>query len=65
MKESNIYRSFDFDFGGYSMWIATVYLNENITMFEYDPEEEAKEAFEKIQGCKIITQIVYFNDNLL
>jgi len=47
------------------MWITTVYLNENITMFEYDSEEEAKEAFEKILGCKIITQIVYFNDNLL
>jgi ArsR family metal-binding transcriptional regulator len=45
------------------MWIINIYLDEEITMFEYDSEEEAREAFENIHGCKIISQIVYFNDS--
>jgi hypothetical protein len=32
-------------------------------MLEFDTQEEAKEAFENIQGCKILSEIVYFNDN--
>lgn len=31
-------------------------------MFEFDTEKEAKEAFKKMQGCKILTEIIYFND---
>ena len=45
------------------MWIINVYLNENITMFEYDTEEEAREALDNIHGSKIISEIVYFNDS--
>jgi hypothetical protein len=45
------------------MWIINVYLNEDITMFEYDTEKEAREAFDSIHGCKIISEIVYFNDS--
>lgn len=44
------------------MWIINVYLNEDITIFEYDTEEEAREAFKNIHGCKIISEIIYFND---
>ncbi len=44
------------------MWIITVYSNQTIKMFEFDTKEEAREAFKNIHGCKIISEIVYFND---
>jgi ArsR family metal-binding transcriptional regulator len=47
---------------GIVMWVITVYLNKKITMFEFDTEEEAREAFKSINCYKIISEIVYFND---
>lgn len=45
------------------MWIITVYSNENnISMYEFNTEEEAREVFRNIQGCKILSEIVYYND---
>ncbi|WP_169729584.1 hypothetical protein [Ectobacillus panaciterrae] len=44
------------------MWVITVYSKENTTMFEFEKEEEAREAFGKMQGCKILSEVVYFND---
>lgn len=44
------------------MWIITVYSKENTTMFEFDTEKEAREAFENIRGCKILSEVIYFND---
>jgi hypothetical protein len=44
------------------MWVITLYSKDNITMFEFDTEEEGREAFENIQGCKILSEILYFND---
>ncbi|HWO95030.1 MAG TPA: hypothetical protein VNM45_01495 [Bacillus sp. (in: firmicutes)] len=44
------------------MWVITVYSKENTKMFEFETEAEAREAFSKIQGCKILSEIVYFND---
>ncbi|WP_280637264.1 hypothetical protein [Alkalihalobacillus sp. BA299] len=42
------------------MWIITVYSNlNNITMFEFDSEKEAREAFGGIQGCKILSEVVH------
>ena len=46
------------------MWVITLYLKGTIKMFEFDKEEEAKDAFKNIQGTKILSQIVYFNDLL-
>lgn len=44
------------------MWIITVYLKGNETaMFEYDSEKEAKEAFNKMNGCKILTEVINFH----
>ncbi|WP_191991881.1 hypothetical protein [Bacillus aerolatus] len=42
------------------MWVITVHSKNNVKMFEFDTEGEAKRAFEKIQGYKILTEIVYF-----
>ncbi|MFE4708679.1 hypothetical protein [Peribacillus simplex] len=44
------------------MWIITLYSNSNIIMFEFDTQEEARGAFENIEGCKILSEIVYYTD---
>lgn len=45
------------------MWIITVYSKgNNISMFEFDSEKEAKEAFKNVSGCKILSEVIYFND---
>ncbi|WP_408006965.1 hypothetical protein ACJROX_20030 [Pseudalkalibacillus sp. A8] len=41
------------------MWIITVHLNNNIKMFEFDTEKEATAAFKRIQGHKILTEVIY------
>jgi hypothetical protein len=51
--------------GGFFMWVITLYSEENTTMFEFDTEKEAREAFKNIRGCKILSEIVYFNDHCL
>lgn len=40
------------------MWIITVFSKQNVKMFEFDTEEEAREAFKSINSYKIITEIV-------
>lgn len=45
------------------MWVIIVYSKESTTMFEFRTKTEAKEAFENIQGCKILSEVVYFNDH--
>jgi hypothetical protein len=31
-------------------------------MYEFNTEKEARDAFENIQGFKILSEIIYFND---
>jgi hypothetical protein len=47
------------------MWIITVHFKKNTKMFEFDTEKEAKSTFERMQGCKVLTQVIYFNDEYL
>ncbi|MFP5114084.1 hypothetical protein ACSU64_17110 [Bacillaceae bacterium C204] len=44
------------------MWIITRFLNSNISLFEFETEEEAKDALKNMKGCKILSEVVYFND---
>ncbi|MEH7503435.1 hypothetical protein V7152_15730 [Neobacillus drentensis] len=44
------------------MWIITRYLDSNISMFEFETEDEAREALKYMKGCKILSEVVYFND---
>lgn len=44
------------------MWIITAHLKNSIKMFEFETEKEAKEVYERIKGCKILTEVIYFND---
>lgn len=48
------------------MWIITAYSKENnIKMFEFNTEKEAREAFGNIQGYKILSEVIYLNDHSL
>jgi len=47
------------------MWVITVHSKSSLKIFEFDTQKEAKEAFERIQGHKILTQVIYFNDSCL
>lgn len=44
------------------MWVITSYMKNEIKMFEFDTEAEAKEAFSKVKGSKYLSQIIYYND---
>ena len=45
------------------MWIITVYSKkQRIIMYEFNSEKEAREEFENLQGYKILSEIIYFND---
>ena len=51
---------------GIPMWNITVYSKGKfITMYEFNTEREAKEAFKNISGHKILSEIIYFNDQFL
>ena len=47
------------------MWVITVHSKNHIQMFEFDNQKEAKEALETIQDYKILTEVIYFNDESL
>jgi hypothetical protein len=47
------------------MWIITVHSKYTIKMFEFDTEQEAKSTFERMQGCKFLTEVIYFHDDCL
>ncbi|ADE68088.1 hypothetical protein ACFX4Y_13355 [Priestia sp. YIM B13446] len=47
------------------MWIITVYSkNQSPTMFEFESEVEAKKTFQEIKGCKILSEVIYYNDRV-
>jgi len=47
------------------MWVITVYADDRIKMFEFDDEKEAKESIKKIKGSKILSHVIYFNDQFI
>lgn len=44
------------------MWVLTLYLQDSIQMFEFDNKDEAREKYNKIDGCKILSQVIYYTD---
>jgi hypothetical protein len=62
IKKENYY----FIGGAYfTMWIITVYSkNQSPTMFEFESEVEAKKTFQEIKGCKILSEVIYYNDRV-
>jgi hypothetical protein len=51
--------------GGVKVWVITVHGKESFRMYEFESEREAKELFDTVQGCKILSQVIYFNDPIL
>lgn len=47
------------------MWVITVHSENDVKLFEFESETEARGAFEQIPGYKILTELVYFNDRCL
>ncbi|WP_142999148.1 restriction endonuclease subunit S [Peribacillus simplex] len=47
------------------MWIITIHSKNGFKMFEFYTEKEAKEKFEVIEGCKILSEVIYLNDKQL
>ena len=43
------------------MWVITVYQKDKTTMFEFDNENEAREAYKSIPGCKILTEVINYH----
>lgn len=44
------------------MWVITVHSKNTIRMFEFETERAAREALQEINGCKILSEVIYFND---
>jgi hypothetical protein len=44
------------------MWILTLYLQDRIKMFEYDNKDEARVEYDRADGCKILSEIIYYTD---
>lgn len=44
------------------MWVLTVYAGKEMKMFEFETEMQAREAFAKTNGCKVLSEVVYYND---
>jgi hypothetical protein len=44
------------------MWAITLFLKDTTKFFEFKTEKEAKEYFKKLEGYKILSEIVYSND---
>ncbi|WP_342048717.1 hypothetical protein [Bacillus sp. OTU530] len=41
------------------MWVITVFINkDDIKMYEFETEKEAREAYRHIQGYKLLTEMV-------
>lgn len=45
------------------MWVITCYEGSNISMYEYETETEAREACKSMKCCKVLSEIVYYNDS--
>ncbi|MCM3411836.1 hypothetical protein [Metabacillus litoralis] len=40
------------------MWVMTVHSKSNTKIFEFETEDEVLEAYKRIQGYKIITEVI-------
>lgn len=44
------------------MWVLTLYSHDGIKMFEFESKEEALRSYDKLSGCKVLTEVIYFTD---
>lgn len=44
------------------MWVITVYSENSIQMYEFDNQEEARATYKSIKGCKLLSEVIYYND---
>jgi ArsR family metal-binding transcriptional regulator len=51
--------------GEEKMWVITVFTEQNVTMYEFENESEARESIQTMKGRKILSHVVYYNDKIL
>ena len=44
------------------MWVITRYAKVKIFMYECNTETEARELLKNIEGNKILSEVIYYND---
>ncbi|WP_185113077.1 MULTISPECIES: hypothetical protein [Bacillaceae] len=44
------------------MWIITLYKSRGIVMYEFETEQAAREVYCNIEGDRILSEVIYFND---
>ncbi|MCD4837717.1 MULTISPECIES: hypothetical protein [Neobacillus] len=44
------------------MWVITHFSNSSFTQYEFETEEQAREALKNMKGCNILSEVVYYND---
>lgn len=47
------------------MWVITVFADENVKMYEFESESEARESIQNMKGRKFLSHVVYYNDKIL
>ncbi|HZH62040.1 MAG TPA: hypothetical protein VEY70_21230 [Metabacillus sp.] len=47
------------------MWVITVYADDRIKMYEFEDEKEAKESIQNMKGRKVLSHVIYFNDQFI
>ncbi len=46
------------------MWVITIFKDDrNTIMYEFNTEEEARMVFKEIEGCKILSEVIYQNQS--
>ena len=44
------------------VWVLTYYVKGSIQMFEFENRDEAKAKYDKLEGCRILSEVIYYND---
>ncbi|MFE5430731.1 hypothetical protein [Peribacillus simplex] len=44
------------------MWVITTFTKVDITMYEFETEQEAQDTLNNIHDYAILSEVIYFND---
>ncbi|KAA9016991.1 hypothetical protein [Niallia endozanthoxylica] len=50
--------------GNKKMWVITVFAGQNVTMYEFESENEARERIQSLEGYTVLSNVVYYNEKL-
>lgn len=44
------------------MWVITMFTRDNIKLYEFSTETEARDAMRRMDGRMILSEVIYYND---